>query len=181
MRKVRLGIETVLLYQHHSLDSVRAEEVRRRKIRGERDRTIVKFVWFHLPTVTTPVGVEQERGWRIEWQIQLNKLLRTLPQGADDSRGRHRPAPLRRLASRAQVRFSHLAGATNSPQLPPPRLEFAIAQTRDRRTRPAWPTATKAILPAPTLKRFLPYSSSSRSNATSAAAKSITGFSDNRA
>jgi len=90
MREVRLGLETVLLNQNHSLDSVRGEEVRRRKIRGERDRTIVKFVWFHLPTVTTPVGVEQESGWRIEWQIQLNKLFRTLPQGADDWQHIHR-------------------------------------------------------------------------------------------
>src|SRR5438876_2492742 len=95
MREVRLGFETVLLYQHHSLDSARGKEVRRRKIRGERDRTIVKFVWFHLPTVTTPVDVEQESGWRIGWQIQLHKLFRTLPQGADDWQHihrRHRPA-----------------------------------------------------------------------------------------
>src|SRR5438093_10639582 len=84
MREVRLWLDTVLLNQHHSLDSVRGEEVCRRKSRSERDRTIVKLARFHLPTIPTPVGVEQESGGRIAWQIQLNKLFRTLPQGAND-------------------------------------------------------------------------------------------------
>src|SRR5258707_5367646 len=84
MSKVRSWLITLLLNQDCAFDSMRGEEIGRRKIRGKRDRSIVKSILCHFPSIATSISVEQESWRRIEWQMQLSKLFRAFSQRAED-------------------------------------------------------------------------------------------------